>query len=106
MSLIRFSNSVAGNSIKLDVLLKSSLFSGSSTDYPLNTLSETANDTAHMPAISQGEHLLIGVSCYFIHPCETSMALKDILGSTKEIVSPSEVLETWMMLVGSVINLK
>ncbi|CAD6566819.1 MAG: hypothetical protein CYPHOPRED_001130 [Cyphobasidiales sp. Tagirdzhanova-0007] len=94
-----------GSQLKLELLLHSALFGRSSREYPLNTLNEAVDGSGHMPAVSQGEHPVSGLPCYFLHPCETSAALQDILGPA-QAVPPHKLMETWMMLVGSVVNVE
>jgi len=116
-----------GAAIDLSTLQQTALFYGrSSITYPLNTLeappprSSNAPDPAatrdgdkdeddalaHFPAISQGEHPVTGLPCYFLHPCETSATLAEILGLGGGMAEPRQVVECWMMLVGTVIDVR
>ncbi|CAE6449827.1 unnamed protein product [Rhizoctonia solani] len=44
---------------------------------------ETGN--AQFPLLSQGDHPITGILHWYLHPCETSVAVREILGQTLDI---------------------
>jgi ubiquitin-like-conjugating enzyme ATG10 len=57
---------------------------------------ETGN--AQFPLLSQGDHPITGAPHWYLHPCETSSAVKEILSQTLDIPwdpSNSECLLRW-----------
>lgn len=94
--------------IDLESLARSSFFRVNSSEYPLSNMKpegQAASDgPAVFPSISQGEHPEIRAPCFFLHPCETASVLEEILPGSSE-VGPLEILQTWFMLVGTVIDL-
>lgn len=105
---------IAGSALNLDQILTSSLFHTSASDFFAQSMSiapaqedrDTSNIHAHFPAISQGEHPSTGVPCFFLHPCETSAALSDILAGNQSSLTPLDILKCWFMIVGSVLDLR
>ncbi|KAH8693527.1 hypothetical protein BGW36DRAFT_300935 [Talaromyces proteolyticus] len=56
-----------------------------------------------MGGISFGYHPQSGIPAYFIHPCNTATAMRDIAGGRG--VEPENYLLIWLGLVGNCINL-
>jgi ubiquitin-like-conjugating enzyme ATG10 len=59
-------------------------------------------------AISQADgvrqnHPVTDFPAYFIHPCNTAEAMREIIGDRR--ISPSEYLQIWIGLVGSCVSL-
>lgn len=69
------------------------------------------NDNSVFPLLSQGDHPVLQIMCWYFHPCETQSAVQELLaarqaerkGSTLE---GEEVLEIWLMVLGSIVNLE
>lgn len=111
-----YSMSLGGTVLPLERLLQSSFLHVSPSEYPLNTLQPANTDTAiisegresaHFPAISQGEHPETGLPCFYLHPCETSNALGDVLaGVSRATLTPSRLIETWLMLVSTLLDIR
>ncbi|KAM0791157.1 hypothetical protein ACM66B_005642 [Microbotryomycetes sp. NB124-2] len=86
--------------------------------YPWSTLSdanrnETADSGRHMPFLSQGDHPVTGEPAWFLHPCETSTVLSDVLddgsssGDEDNLQSGmARWLDAWFMIVDSVLRLE
>ena len=112
-SLINNISLTAGSALDLDGILSSSLFRRSASDLlaqdspqSLDVAQSDSDSLARFPAISQGEHPSTGIPCFFLHPCETSAALSDILSDDQSSMTPFKVLECWFMIVGSVLDLR
>ncbi|KAK9895724.1 hypothetical protein P389DRAFT_179691 [Cystobasidium minutum MCA 4210] len=99
-----------GSLISLHDLLASSFFQTSPAEYPLNAINEPTNieatDQAHFPTISQGEHPQTGLPCFYLHPCETSAALQDVLSAQGKEATPLQVIVTWFMLVSTLVDIR
>lgn len=111
-----------GAIVDLDSILASSFFhTTSNSEYPLNTLRATSpspsgqtesesefggSEQAHFPAISQGEHPQTGLPCFYVHPCETSSALEEVLVTQGKGATPLQVIETWFMLISTIVDLR
>lgn len=108
--------SLDGSLVPLECLMKSSFFYVGVSEYPLNTLNdgtdEPANTTeereaAHFPAISQAEHPQTGLPCFYLHPCETSAALQDVLSNEQDNrFTPLQFIETWFMLISTLLDIR
>jgi ubiquitin-like-conjugating enzyme ATG10 len=106
----------AGSALTLAEILTSSLFHAASSEVFVRDNSSTyattqedndeTDENEHFPAISQGEHPSTGTPCFFLHPCETSTALSDILAGEQSSSTPLRILECWFMIVGSVLDLR
>ncbi|KAH7344583.1 hypothetical protein B0J17DRAFT_635974 [Rhizoctonia solani] len=67
---------------------------------------------AQFPLLSQGDHPITGVPHWYLHPCETSVAVREILGQTLEIPwAPSNPecllrwFKAWLAVLTSAIDL-
>ena len=61
-----------------------------------------------MGALSMTDHPISGLPVYFVHPCRTAEAMKDVLsGKLAEgrAVKPEVYLIMWMGLVGGAVGL-
>jgi ubiquitin-like-conjugating enzyme ATG10 len=106
--------------LSLDGLLEMPLFNVSKLEYPLNKLDEpkgaiaNGEDThSHFPTISQGEHPETGLPCLYLHPCETSTALQDVLSHSgdlsqgqKDRTTNLQFIEAWAMLVSTLVDIR
>jgi ubiquitin-like-conjugating enzyme ATG10 len=65
---------------------------------------------AVFPLLSQGDHPTLQVPCWYFHPCETGAAVGELLAAGKQDVverrEAREWLETWMAMLGTVVNLR
>ena len=62
---------------------------------------------ACFPLLSQGEHPVLGIPCWYFHPCETSTAMKELLdGETEREKSMTHWLKLWFMVLSSFVNLR
>lgn len=66
---------------------------------------------APFPLLSQGDHPTLGTPCWYLHPCETSKAVTELLNEVKGAEDWDDEtmlvrwMETWFMTVGGVLNL-
>ncbi|KZT58811.1 hypothetical protein CALCODRAFT_482088 [Calocera cornea HHB12733] len=77
---------------------------GTSSDLP-----DPDPDPAPLPLLTQGEHPTTGRACWYIHPCETSAAVKELLDHrAAPIIEGWEVewLRVWFVILGRVIYLR
>ncbi|EQL38824.1 hypothetical protein BDFG_00352 [Blastomyces dermatitidis ATCC 26199] len=61
-------------------------------------------DVGIMGGLSIGHHPLSGLPVYFVHPCNTPDALRDVAGN-KEVVTTETYLLLWLGLVGNCVGL-
>jgi len=78
---------------------------------------------ATLPLISQGEHPTLGTPCCYLHPCETQVALGELIGEDGQSSAPRRAveergeegrkhngiarkLELWLLLVGNAVDLR
>jgi len=70
------------------------------------------NSTTPFPLLTQGEHPVLGIPCWYFHPCETSAAVQEIVKETiGEVWKESDEdlarwLEAWYMILGGVVDLE
>jgi len=81
-----------GAPLTLDALLRTRLFHAPS-ELPGSGL---------FPLLSQGDHPVLGTPCWYLHPCETSTAMEELLRASE----PRPWLEVWLMLIGTVLDLR
>jgi ubiquitin-like-conjugating enzyme ATG10 len=92
----------------------------SQRETPSNALFDIASSREHdatpFPLLTQGDHPVLGTPCWYLHPCETSTAISEILAETigdtwddssEENHSQCLVkwLEAWFLVVSSVLDL-
>lgn len=66
--------------------------------------SRTAIETVGvMGGVSQGDHPVLGLPFYFVHPCNTADAMREWEGEKK--LGPEGYLVIWMGIVGGVVGL-
>lgn len=56
-----------------------------------------------MGGISQGDHPVLGLPYYFVHPCNTADAVRE--WEREDGIGPEEYLRIWIGLVGGVVGL-
>lgn len=109
----------AGSPLTLSSLLSSTILHPRPTApfYPFTTLSSPSPSSAEAPAfpfLSQGEHPTLGTPAWFLHPCETEGVMRDVLETECESEEPGHGgegwrgrwLKSWLMVVGSVVDLR
>jgi len=65
---------------------------------------EAIKDVSIIGGISHGDHPILGLPFYFIHPCRTADLLKDIQDGNEQITC-QELLQVWIGLVGGVVSI-
>ncbi|KAL5487947.1 hypothetical protein ACEPAI_6055 [Sanghuangporus weigelae] len=97
----------SGSPLSLDGILSTSLFrrnvfpDARKTGFALQTPDHS------FPLLSQGEHPTLGTPCWFFHPCETPVALTELVRADGGAdTSPGRLMELWLLLVGNVVNLR
>ncbi|KAJ4466513.1 hypothetical protein J3R30DRAFT_3587106 [Lentinula aciculospora] len=99
-----------GASLSINELLASTLFGpdilreADTTSFALTRRSTT------FPLLSQGDHPTTGRPCWFLHPCETTAAVEELLKEVEMVENNEEEyllrwLQVWFMVLGSVVNL-
>ncbi|KIJ56548.1 hypothetical protein M422DRAFT_238173 [Sphaerobolus stellatus SS14] len=71
---------------------------------------------SQFPLLSFGDHPVLGMPCWYFHPCETSRAVNELLGavenlgnSKSETTDQSDLLtwlEKWFLVLGTVVDLR
>ncbi|KZO93285.1 hypothetical protein CALVIDRAFT_540266 [Calocera viscosa TUFC12733] len=71
--------------------------------------SDGSEDAAPVPLLTQGEHPTTGQICWYLHPCETSPAVKELLDHREEPPKGGwelEWLKAWFVVLGRVAYLR
>ena len=75
-----------------------------------STLPPNQERGAVFPLLSQGEHPTLQIPCWYLHPCETGVAVGELLTvalqSAAERRTLCHWLEAWMAMLGTVISLR
>lgn len=62
------------------------------------------------PLLSQGDHPTLQTTCWYLHPCETERAVQELVDAKNEetpgTIGPEQWLETWMVVLGSMVDLE
>ena len=109
-----------GSPLGLDSLIRTNLFklyalAGASVQEahiePSASIQPPCQDNgAVFPLLSQGYHPTLQVPCWYLHPCETGVAVGELLAARRqdcaERRTPCECLETWMAMLGTAVNLR
>jgi len=66
--------------------------------------------TSTFPFLSHGDHPTLGFPCWYLHPCETTTAVDELVREIAQDDWTEEVktvywLEMWFLVVCSVLNL-
>ncbi|KAM0751384.1 hypothetical protein T439DRAFT_325522 [Meredithblackwellia eburnea MCA 4105] len=100
-----------GSPLSAKELILSTIFHPrlSTSQYPFNTL--TSSTAERLPFLSQGDHPTLNTPCWFLHPCETETIVSQVLEESRawtgrESDWERDWLETWLMVVGSVVDLR
>jgi ubiquitin-like-conjugating enzyme ATG10 len=100
---------VQTNLFKLDVLAGASV-QETHIEPRASTLPLNQERGAVFPLLSQGDHPTLQIPCWYFHPCETGVAVGELLAfgmqSTAERRTLCHWLEAWMAMLGTVINLR
>ncbi|OCB87508.1 hypothetical protein A7U60_g5413 [Sanghuangporus baumii] len=97
----------SGSPLTLDGILSSSLFRRNVFPDARKTGFALQTPDHPFPLLSQGEHPTLGTPCWFFHPCETPVALTELVRADGGAdTSPGRLMELWLLLVGNVVNLK
>lgn len=75
-----------------------------------STLPQNQDRGAVFPLLSQGDHPTLQTPCWYFHPCETGVAVGELLAvGTQHAAEPRTLchwLEAWMAMLGTVVNLR
>lgn len=100
---------VQTNLFQLDVLAGASV-QEAHIEPRASTLPLNQECGAVFPLLSQGEHPTLQIPCWYLHPCETGVAVGELLTvalqSAAERMTLCYWLEAWMAMLGTVINLR
>jgi hypothetical protein len=100
-----------GSPLTLDEILGRSLFRRDALSPNLEKSSFALTvPGASFPLISQGDHPILGMPCWYLHPCETPAAVAEIMAELDMDTWPEEErlvrwMEVWFMVLGSTIDL-
>ncbi|KAJ3999530.1 hypothetical protein F5050DRAFT_1737524 [Lentinula boryana] len=99
-----------GAPLPINELLSSTLFRpGILQDANTTTFALTRRNTA-FPLLSQGDHPTTGKPCWFLHPCETTIAVEELLKEVEKVADSEDAkllswLKMWFVVLGSIIDL-
>lgn len=68
-------------------------------------LRDTVERVGVMGGISQGDHPVLGLPYYFVHPCNTVDAMREWELEWEKGMGPEAYLGIWIGLVGGVVGL-
>ncbi|KAL2046092.1 hypothetical protein N7G274_001539 [Stereocaulon virgatum] len=68
-------------------------------------LQDEAKAVGVMGGIGMTNHPINGIPCFWVHPCNTAEAMKDMLKGIEREVSPAEYLMIWFGKVGASVGL-
>ncbi|TFK75985.1 hypothetical protein BDN72DRAFT_831426 [Pluteus cervinus] len=103
-----------GSPLSLDEIMQCNVFKlGAFEGTERSTFALTIPDSS-FPLLSQGDHPVLGTPCWYLHPCQASQAVDELVaeitdesGESKDglkVQNLASWLETWFMVVGTVIN--
>ena len=101
---------VEGVQLTLDQLLKIGIFRFDPSAKFDKTTFGLSEPGSHFPLLSQGDHPVLGTLCWYFHPCESSVAVDELVNEvTAPDASEEDRLRCWMnmwfVVLGSVVNL-
>ncbi|KAI5124719.1 hypothetical protein M0805_005357 [Coniferiporia weirii] len=100
-------NTRSGTRLGLDGILGCSLFRRNAFADVKKTSFALQAAGQNFPLLSQGEHPTLCTPCWFLHPCETGVALGELMEADGQITKPSaRMLELWLLLVGNVVDVR
>ncbi|KAE9410392.1 hypothetical protein BT96DRAFT_374588 [Gymnopus androsaceus JB14] len=99
-----------GAPLSIDELLSTSLFRPCILEDAETTSFALTRPNAAFPLLSQGDHPTTGRPCWFLHPCETTAAVEELM---KEIANDGDSEDTrllkwlkmWFTVLGSAVDL-
>ncbi|KAJ3922813.1 hypothetical protein F5877DRAFT_32924 [Lentinula edodes] len=100
-----------GVPLSINELISSTLFRpGIFQDADITTFALTRRDTP-FPLISQGDHPTTGRPCWFLHPCETTVAVEELLKEVENNIDEEDMrllmwLKLWFTVLGGVVDLQ
>ena len=101
---------VEGVQLTLNQLLQIGIFRfDPSAKFDKTTFGLSESGSA-FPLLSQGDHPVLGTPCWYFHPCESSVAVDELVN---EVIAPNASeedrlrcwMEMWFLVLGSVVNL-
>ncbi|SCZ88594.1 BZ3500_MvSof-1268-A1-R1_Chr2-1g04513 [Microbotryum saponariae] len=99
-----------GAPLELSELFNSTIFQhiyykiAPDTSEPAALTSESDDPPPPAPFISQADHPTLGVPTWFLHPCNTQAIIQEVL--CEDQGSTTTYFDTWLMVVGSVVDLR
>lgn len=101
---------VEGVRLTLDQLLKTGIFRfDPSAKFDKTTFGLSEPGSA-FPLLSQGDHPVLGSLCWYFHPCESSVAVDELVNEVIAPGAPEEDrlrcwMKMWLLVLGSVVNI-
>ncbi|KAJ7179247.1 hypothetical protein C8R46DRAFT_887406 [Mycena filopes] len=93
----------SGAPLPLDDLVRTTLFHRFAFEGTESTTFAVSLPGSAFPLLSQGDHPTLGTPCWYFHPCESAAAVDEIMTELGE--KARGWLETWFMVLGTVVNL-
>ncbi|THV08636.1 hypothetical protein K435DRAFT_959174 [Dendrothele bispora CBS 962.96] len=94
-----------GTPLSLDGMLETTLFRPYVVESTDRTSFSIGQHRAPFPLLSQGDHPTLGTPCWYFHPCETEVAVGELMAEKSES-NTSDLIETWICVLGSVVDLR
>lgn len=96
-----------GSPLSLDDLVRTTLFRRFAFEGTENTSFGVSQPGSAFPLLSQGDHPTLGTPCWYFHPCESAAAVTELMAELDEIGKHQLLrwLETWFMVLGTVVNM-
>ncbi|KAF7983852.1 hypothetical protein HWV62_18170 [Athelia sp. TMB] len=103
-----------GSPLSLGDILKTSLFRYFALEDTSVTSFAVSRSSSSFPLLSQGDHPTLGTPCWYLHPCETPAAVRELMAEIEAGVNPEEwteeqllrILDIWFMVLGSAVDIR
>ncbi|KAF8573285.1 hypothetical protein K439DRAFT_1421435 [Ramaria rubella] len=102
-----------GSHLCLEDILRTSLFRSHAFINGMSTAPHgISKPDSSLPLLSQGDHPVLGIPCWYFHPCETSVAVIELLEDTKGIEDQVkdkillQWIEAWLLVLCNVVDLR
>ncbi|TRM67976.1 hypothetical protein BD626DRAFT_480410 [Schizophyllum amplum] len=101
-----------GSPLRIDDLVRTSLFRPAAFETTERNSFAVTPSASTFPLLSQGDHPILGTPCWYLHPCETATALREIVselqcddGDSRERCL-TRTLKAWFMVLSSIVDLQ
>jgi ubiquitin-like-conjugating enzyme ATG10 len=106
-----FTAGVDGSPLKLDDIVRTCFLRSDAVQGTQQSTFALTRPDAPFPLLTQGDHPARNTPAWYLHPCDTAAAVNEILGELQtngltELDRDVRWLESWLMLLGNVVELR